>query len=114
MHTVAFPSAAGAAARVVVVALVLLADVVHDDVVQILYQAALTQACVHRGATADVMLAGVHHLRLTVLPPADRVHALCTRNMRLCDGEKQNLRRESLKILFERLLCSVVIHCSGV
>lgn len=91
MNTAVSPSAAGAATRVVVVALVLLVDVLHDDVEQILYQAALTQAGVHRRAAADVMLAGVHHLRLAVLPPADRVHTLCTGNVRLCARQKPNV-----------------------
>lgn len=89
-NTAASPSAAGAAVRVVVAALVLLADVVHDDVGQILYQAALTQARVHRRAAAEVTLAGVHHLRLPVPPPADRVHTLCSRNVRLCDKHTTN------------------------
>lgn len=97
-HTLAFPSAAAAAARVVVIALVLLVDVLHEDVEQIVYQAALTQTRVHCGATADVGMAGVHHLRFTVLRPADWVHTLCTTDMRLCDGQTQNVQRETLKI----------------
>lgn len=94
-HTLVFPSAAGAAVRVVV-ALFLLMDVIHYDVKQILQQAALTQARVHRGATAEVRIAGVHHLRLTVLHPADRVHTLCIRNVRLCDKQKPNVTGETL------------------
>ena len=81
---VAATAARAAALSALLVALLL--DVVHDEVVQVLVQAALAETRIDRGAGAVVGGAGVHHPGLPVDLATAWVHTLCPWYMGLWGG----------------------------